>query len=416
MPPPDFGFDDRSHHLDVRGKFANINEAIVLLIRCRCHDCPDYLLRCARISPNDVYFGAGLAEGNIDNVARKPGEPYYNGIMFHRVIPNFMIQGGDPTGTGRGGPGYMFPDEFDPILSFAGSGVLAMANSGPDTNDSQFFITEVPTQHLDQQHMVFGQLISGRDVLEQISEVPTDEDDCPYETVLLKYVEIIDSPQDGTVTIWADGDFDGEGEVTLSLEDGQGNVASGGHDDLICTAARRGIMSIVANITEAKRRLHSDQLPIAHHGHRCTAVNVVARDACAVGIHGPITIRVIRLRRTEDVLVMGVEVDRPRHRVRRNVRTQSIGNDDAGIAAEIRPEFSGIVWPGRGSGAAEQRVLVVAREAQLPHRRVIVWIRRIRLYARNLQRRKSTYALEPEGCLIVVRRGAVFYTAGRTKV
>lgn len=112
----------------------------------------------------------------------------YNGVIFHRIIPNFMLQGGDPTGTGRGGEsiwGGSFDDEIDSSLRHTGPGVLSMANSGPGTNGSQFFITLAPTPHLDGKHTVFGQVVDGLDVVERIGRVRTGEGDRPLEDVVI---------------------------------------------------------------------------------------------------------------------------------------------------------------------------------------------------------------------------------------
>jgi cyclophilin family peptidyl-prolyl cis-trans isomerase len=106
----------------------------------------------------------------VNNFVFLSREGYYDGVIFHRVIGNFMVQGGDPTGTGRGGPGYKFGDEFDSSLKHDKNGILSMANAGPGTNGSQFFITHVPTPHLNGKHTVFGKIVEGLDVLMSIPE------------------------------------------------------------------------------------------------------------------------------------------------------------------------------------------------------------------------------------------------------
>ncbi len=127
--------------------------------------------------------------GNFLDLARKG---FYEGVIFHRVIPDFMIQGGDPTGTGMGGPGYTFEDEFNDHPAVRGS--LAMANSGPNTNGSQFFIvTAAATPWLDGKHTVFGQVTSGMDVIDKISAGPTDGSDRPLEEVSMERVEVAEA-------------------------------------------------------------------------------------------------------------------------------------------------------------------------------------------------------------------------------
>jgi peptidyl-prolyl cis-trans isomerase A (cyclophilin A) len=142
---------------------------------------------------NFVDLATGKREWRDPRDGKRKTEPLYDGTVFHRVIPDFMIQGGDPQGTGTGGPGYRFEDETPPGgPSFDRSGLLAMANSGPNTNGSQFFVTVAPTKWLTGKHTIFGEVTEGMDVVTAISNVETDGADRPKTDVVVNHIEIVE--------------------------------------------------------------------------------------------------------------------------------------------------------------------------------------------------------------------------------
>ena len=160
------------------------------------------------VMPNEIYAAFDTTEGQfkvklhadkvpktVDNFVSlaegtKTGKPFYDGTIFHRVIPDFMVQCGDPEGTGRGGPGYKFADEFHPSLKHTKPGILSMANAGPNTNGSQFFITVAATSWLDNKHSVFGEVTEGYNVVEKISKVPRGAQDRPTKEVRINSIKI----------------------------------------------------------------------------------------------------------------------------------------------------------------------------------------------------------------------------------
>ena len=145
-------------------------------------------------APKTVENFVGLAEGTKEwtdpRTNKKVSTPYYDGVIFHRVINGFMVQTGDPLGQGIGGPGYKFKDEFHPTLRHNKAGIVSMANSGPNTNGGQFFITLGPTPHLDDRHSVFGEVVEGMEVVVKIGSTPTASQDRPVKDIAIQTITI----------------------------------------------------------------------------------------------------------------------------------------------------------------------------------------------------------------------------------
>lgn len=163
-------------------------------------------------APVTVANFVGLAEGKIENKAKAKGVPYYDGTIFHRVIKDFMIQGGDPKGTGMGDPGYKFDDEKND-LQHTGKGILSMANSGPNTNGSQFFITEVATPWLDGRHTIFGEVVNGKEVIDSIANVEKGPQDKPKTDIVLE-----------KVSVFTKGDEYKNYDAAAIFNEGKGNI------------------------------------------------------------------------------------------------------------------------------------------------------------------------------------------------
>jgi len=189
--------------------------------------------------PMTVGNFVGLATGEREFVDPKTGQkvkrPFYDGLKFHRVIPGFMIQGGDPEGNGTGGPGYKFADEFRPDLKHDKAGVLSMANAGPGTNGSQFFITHVPTPNLDNKHAVFGQVVSGQDVVVKIGNVPTTgpQKSTPATDVVMKKVTIVRTGAAAKAFDWSKAVAGAAATGAAAASSATGTAAASGDKTLI---------------------------------------------------------------------------------------------------------------------------------------------------------------------------------------
>ena len=170
-----------------------------------------------------------LTPNTVEQIMNLVNDGFYNNLTFHRVISDFMIQGGDPNGDGTGGPGYNFDDEFNAALQFTSSGLLAMANSGPDTNGSQFFVTAAPYRSGDFRYTIFGMLTSGNDILNEIDAVATDSNDKPLNSVVITSATIFTDTQDGVLRLSAPIGTTGTADVTVTVTDTVTNETANQH-------------------------------------------------------------------------------------------------------------------------------------------------------------------------------------------
>ena len=188
-PPPPPSAPPKQQPPAATGNAAKINPAeMQTLIANAKYDKDINVVMKTNKGDIEITLFATKAPKTVCNFVELAKRGFYDGLIFHRVIKDFMIQGGDPTGTGRGGPGYKFQDEFDPSLKHTGAGILSMANAGPGTNGSQFFITHAATPHLDGRHTVFGKVTKGLEVVDAIANTPTAAGDRPVEDVVIKKI------------------------------------------------------------------------------------------------------------------------------------------------------------------------------------------------------------------------------------
>lgn len=211
-------------------------------------------------TPLTVANFVGLAEGKIKNTAKPEGVPFYNGIKFHRVIPNFMIQGGCPLGTGTGDPGYKFQDEIDTSLKHTGPGILSMANAGPGTNGSQFFITHVKTPWLDGKHAVFGHVVQGQNIVDAIVQ-----NDSIKQLVILRKGKEAEAFDAAKTFEFEKTNFDKKAEEkTKAAKAAQDAILKEKYANAVVSGS--GLMYIIEKQGEGKRPNTGDNVSVHYNG------------------------------------------------------------------------------------------------------------------------------------------------------